>query len=612
MSGNRETATAELQRPGLDRRSFLGGVGSAAAVGAASAAGVATLSPRVAEAASTDPSYPDVPDEPVLNVANIQANILPGLGKERQQLLFLRITQPAAFRKWLAGVIPSVTTAAQSLGRAAPSTRPALVNIAFSAAGLAKLTPDCARFTDEAFKQGLAARSAKLGDPLDPQAEGHPRNWKIGGPGNEADAVVIVAADDQAALDFESEALRESLMSATAGATVMFVQAGASLNGDLAGHEHFGFRDGISQPGVRGRLSPKTNDVLTPRQNPLDRGQGRLGQDLLWPGEFVFGYPGQDPKAADIAVKGPVAKAGPAWADDGSFLVFRRLRQDVGLFHDFLRKAAGQMGLPPAALGAKLVGRWKSGAPVIRTPNADNPGMAASDGAVNHFEFGEASDPITARVGSADLLDKFPPSPGDPAGVRIPICSHIRKTYPRDDESASDPTLGEVVTQTRRIMRRGIPFGPQSTSTPEKPVFDKVDRGLLFLAYQTSIVEQFEAISVRANDPNFKDPGSGHDPIIGQNNASPNRERFFRVPMPPTPGAPPPRMPPAFTLKTTSDFVIPTGGGYFFAPSLAALRQFTTAAPAPAPSPGPGPGPGPAPSPSPAQLPKPPPPPPGR
>src|SRR5205085_10193093 len=118
-----------------------------------------------------------------------------------------------------------------------------------------------------------------------------------------------------------------------------------------------------------------------------DPNQGKPGQDLIWPGEFVFGYPGQDPADAVEAGDDPLASgAAPAWARDGSYLVFRRLRQDVGAFHTFLRDQATAT-LPADALGARLVGRWASGAPTVRAPDADDPALAANECANNRFEF---------------------------------------------------------------------------------------------------------------------------------------------------------------------------------------------------------------------------------
>ena len=258
---------------------------------------------------------------------------------------------------------------------------------------------------------------------------------------------------------------------------IILKESGATLPQPLTGHEHFGFLDGVSQPGLRGRISDEPTDVLTFRQNPNDRGQGKPGQDLLWPGEFVFGYPGQDPNSADISEPGPISDAGPAWAKDGSFVIFRRLRQDVQAFRDFERQTAFQLGISPDLFGAKLVGRWASGAPILRAPEADNRALADDDCANNNFEFGDESPQIfpdqkqsdldcTDEIPNAQPLALFPPSEGDPTGQICPFAGHIRKAYPRDDTSSTLPDTQEVTTQTHRILRRGIPFGQPLPQIP--------------------------------------------------------------------------------------------------------------------------------------------------
>jgi hypothetical protein len=160
------------------------------------------------------------------------------------------------------------------------------VNIAFSHKALVLLTagtpfdltagPD---FVDTAFRAGLAARSENLGDPTDAAAEGHRNNWKIGGPNNDpAHVLVIVASDHEDDLADRVDQIEMSL--AGMGAHLAFKEEGRTLrrdsdpDKDMSGHEHFGNLDGVSQPGLRGRVSNNVHDVLTPRQNPNDPQQG--------------------------------------------------------------------------------------------------------------------------------------------------------------------------------------------------------------------------------------------------------------------------------------------------------------------------------------------------
>ena len=434
-------------------------------------------------------------------------------------------------------------------------------------------------------------------------------------------------------------------------------ECGANLPGIFSGHEHFGFLDGVSQPGVRGRLSAAPNDVLTVRQNPNNRQQGKPGQELIWPGEFVFGYPGQegnpdnDPRQP-FQNPGPVSTTGPDWANDGSFLVFRRLTQDVAAFHDSLRRqrdALQNAGAPADVtadlLGARCVGRWRSGAPVERTRNdatlandTDNADLGNVDCANNNFEFQESAEPLrpTSFHDPFDCTDAdpkhpetlFPQASADSKGAVCPFTGHIRKVYPRDDEplvegaptkldgdvvrtveenpetGAGEPIiLNEDDTQSHRILRRGIPFGAPLThasgdfSTPDNPANDDgLDRGLHFLAYQISMEDRFEFIIKNwVNNPDFKEDrgmnssppapeeqGGGHDPIIGQNNKIPDRIRSFTLTFKDNTGTRVARR--VDTDDGTGkgiDWVIPTGGGYFFAPSIHALRLLASPNPHP-------------------------------
>jgi len=329
------------------------------------------------------------------------------------------------------------------------------------------------------------------------------------------------------------------------------------------GHEHFGFSDGISQPGIRGRASRKKNDFITdrridPQQLPESLFFGHPGQDLLWPGAFVLGQPEASPDPLIARVATPSV---PRWTTNGSFLVFRRLVQDVGLFWRTMRKLARELSTMPGFehvdadwLAARLVGRWPSGAPV--------PLLGVNSEANNHVRFD--SDCRRLKLNSG-YVDEFPMSTADPAGITCPWAAHIRKTNTRD--SGSD-TGGRDSTYKRRLLRVGVSFGPslreRFATEKNDPKFRK--RGLLFLSIQVSIEDQFEFLMCRwmgdASRP--KTPG-GHDMLAGQNSAvGEGRERrcvIFGA------GAQ------QAEIRSSNQWIIPTGGGYFFVPSTSTLRN---------------------------------------
>lgn len=586
-----------------------------------------------------DPAFPNVGDpaeasfEETLAVDIIQGNVIDGgFNKDFQTVLCLEILEADRFKVWLKTQIPFISSAEEVLTfnrlfktiRTRRNGEPVglkatWLSISFSHEAIALLTDgaQAVQFLDQAFKDGLAAHSEELGDPTAAAAEGNRSNWVVGGPQQPVHVLMLVAADDRDDMLTEAARIEQSLFNfrdqnghhAHSGAQLIFREEGANLPAPLGGHEHFGNLDGVSQPGVRGRISADPNDVLTPRQNPekidadSNRTQGKPGQDLLWPGEFVFGYPAQNPTADKLEqskgdVKKAVAGIGPHWTDNGSYLVFRRLRQDVAKFHQFVNYQASDLNADPLLVSSKLVGRWESGAPTVRNPNVDNPAMGNDDCANNDFEFNRSDDPADTKRGPNDCKDHFRGDPKDDAtgsgidatGKRCPFTAHTRKTYPRNDLTPGGGTdkhtridKSEVTTQTHRMLRRGIPYGAVSPSTPAEPIKDTVDRGLHFFAYQTSIVNQFEFVTKNwVNNPNFSAQAAtghecggvlplGHDPIIGQSDNSGDRTRQFFIEL--TDGTGNER---CEKLTAPDDWVIATGGGYFFTPSIDALKSTLT------------------------------------
>ncbi|MGY4346063.1 Dyp-type peroxidase family [Bradyrhizobium sp. GM7.3] len=540
---------------------------------------IANKKPVVAD---TKPN-PTGPFEPVLELDDIQGIAAPGLFKPHHALVYLRlpeaIAQLTAIREHLAEMVAAgaISSGRKSLddrrqhrqfaaGFAKREVRSPLVAIAFTAQGLGRFTPAVGQFKSPAFRGGLASRSVLLGDPVDPDDPASAVNWVVGGPGNELDAMFVVAGDHQADVRALAQRIAGELVGLGANVAIQH----GDVRADQPGHEHFGFDDGVSQPGIRGRASSGPDDFVTDRK--LDVSDlpdawlyGYPGQDLVWPGEFLLGYP---VSGADPLIPGPTLPCEP-WMRNGSFLVYRRLRQDVAGFWQTMRREAARLsktsgfeGLADEALAARLVGRWPSGAPVLRTSDKDDPDLGADSMSNNDFRFDNNS---RAR---ADATPAFPAAKADPVGFMCPAGAHIRKVNTRD--GASDMG-GANASQTRRLLRVGVAFGESLADRYGESGPDPLegDRGLLFLSIQSSIEDQFEFLQARwiNNGSRPRGPG-GHDMIVGQNAAAPDgirRCHLFGAQLQ------------SAEVKAQKAFVAPSGGGYFFLPSLTALREVVLA-----------------------------------
>ncbi|MGA9845094.1 MAG: Dyp-type peroxidase, partial [Nitrososphaeraceae archaeon] len=512
---------------------------------------------------------------------DIQGNVLAGFSKDHRTLLGLAIGDPAQAKKWVGLISDQVSTMYEvhNHNKAYKSVRGRLkgepiglvatwMNIGFSYPAMSKLIKDMEEidpYLDSSYKNGLILSSQSLGDPVDPLSPGNYHKWKVGSQDNSTilDILIIIDSDDPGIMDTQAKSILNQ--SNSFDLRNVYYEVGHDLsyfNEEKRGHEHFGFKDGISQPGVRGRLSDNPTDYLTPRphldppDNPYLIEYDLNGRPLIAPGEFVIGYPTQNlnyprnPNPPDPSI--------PKLLRNGSYLVFRRLRQDVQAFEDFVSRESkkisqvtGFLDMTAEKFKSLLVGRWPSGAPLSLSPDKDDLQLAKDKSRNNMFGYAN-----------------------DQHGYNTPIISHIRKVNPRD----LDTDQGSAVrTLKRRIIRRGLPFGAPLDLSKRDPI--RGDRGLLFLSYQTSISEQFEFLAKcwmnmkhrPTNAPSTEGHFSGYDLLVGQNSKNDNRIRdaYLQANI---------DNQTAEAQVTTMglsilDWVIPTGGGYFFSPSISTLRS---------------------------------------
>ncbi|TPI62533.1 Dyp-type peroxidase [Mesorhizobium sp. B3-1-3] len=530
--------------------------------------------------------------EPLLDLEDIQGNIYPGFNKDHQTFIFLEIVDvgaaKSALRDLTADVASSQVVQDYARLRAAikkqrgggPSGLTATwMNISLGYNGLSKLAPaDVAKALGEgALAAGLVARSSLLGDPVDPTAPGHPSHWTIGRPDSASmDIVLTIAGDRREDVDAFRAAIEARLAQHTAADGTPGLRRstedlfGDTLGDDLNGHEHFGFKDGVSQPALRGRSKSSPESFVTERTldptSPQATRVGRPGQVLLWPGQILLRQLRQS--ATDPTKPSPAIEVGPVWVTNGSFMVLRVLEQDVPAFWKTMRGYAQTVDgrdddTTTDWVAARVVGRWRSGAPLERTPDADDPRLVGDNRVSNDFGFRQdTTRPIMAA--GQPPLPTLPLAKGDPEGAICPFAAHIRKVNPRDDAVEQG---GPNDTLLRLFVRRGIPFGPRFPD-PRRAVPDGISRGLIFVSYQASIERQFEFVMQKwVNSNEAPRAASGRDAVLGRHAVQPGT--------------------PATTMRVqdqegeihilpqVTDFITPKGGGYFFTPSIKALSELT-------------------------------------
>lgn len=427
--------------------------------------------------------------------------------------LFLRVADRAQALRALAETRSAITTARQVMAPShqRPKTR---LQLALSHTGLLQLgLPDDARrsFSPE-FQSGMAetARSRRLGD----RGPSAPETWELGGAAHRLDVLVALFAATKEA----RAALVDEWTARLSPALAVVTRQDSRPRRNL--REHFGFRDGISQPLLRG--DPRSARVAA--------------ADRIADGEFLFGYANE----YGMLPAAPRTAAGVDLGDNGTYLVFRKLEQHVARFWRYFHVVAGGAALKAERLASKVVGRWPSGAPLVLAPERDDPRLGGDLAHNNHFMYRD----------------------GDPIGERCPAAAHIRRANPRDAHgSSAEDSL--TMVRRRRIIRRGRLWGePPHDAQPQHE--DGERRGLYFVAINVNLARQFEFVQQTwLNNPKFAGLANDRDAVVAQAEdggavslpAEPFRRRLAGLP----------------------SFVTVRGGEYFFMPGVAALARLVAA-----------------------------------
>ncbi|HET6339403.1 MAG TPA: Dyp-type peroxidase [Polyangiales bacterium] len=438
--------------------------------------------------------------EPPVPLDRVQGLIVRGYGhmpEARYLMLRVRGLHTDAMRRWI-GELP--LTSAEAGSRSMLPSEP-LINVAFSYDGLRALGVNeelCQRFSTAFVRGAHDDYRARVNGDVGDNA---PEKWEWGSSRHPVHLVLLIFAKTKTSAD--EYAARYAGEARDHGLELVKTLEGTTLPDRK---EHFGFRDGIGQPRVQGFGGTDQED------------------DAVAAGEFLLGRRDGYGNRADA----PDSPNGFCFGHNGSYLVFRQLEQDVGAFW---RHCASVGGSAQDALrvAAKLIGRWPSGASLVRHPDKD-PGE-------RRFE---DEDDFTYLANDED---------NDRYGARCPFGAHIRRANPRDWNLGETREESLKIANLHRIVRRGRPYGaPLDEMLLASSLVDKASaesaeapapRGLQFLCFNANIERQFEFIQQHwCNNPHFAGSDDGPDPVLG------TKPRFVRV----------------------------VGGTYFFMPSISAVK----------------------------------------
>jgi Dyp-type peroxidase family len=483
-------------------------------------------------------------------LADIQGFIASGYGHlSYAAYLFLQFHDAVLAQRWLAAVGPNITSAKPwPTSASGEKLKPAVVlNIAFTADGLVALglPPNVLCTFPVEFQEGIAQeeRSHILGDT----EESDPAAWELGGRGQPTiHAVVIVHALSAEVLDDACGAQR-ALLAGMADGVVELPGSMQSGHRPEGGNEPFGFRDGIAQPAIAG-----------------------ISGEGVPTGEFILGYtnhfdlvpptPCVPPELDADALLPPLDNpyhASQRWRDlgrNGSYVVYRKLQQDVAGFWQFMkRESARTAGAEDAGrmiwLASRFVGRWPSGAPLMLAPAADD-----------------------SRLGDRnDFLYR-----ADAAGLSCPIGAHIRRSNPRDDVKPYPAAESLSMSEAHRLLRRARVFGASlldptvlmhaasrgTAGALLELADDGRERGIHFFCVNASIRNQFEFVQQTwCNNPRFGGLNDNKDPLVGDNNRTGEPSSRMTIPV----------VPLGIRTAALPRFVRVRAGAYLFMPSLKAL-----------------------------------------
>ncbi|MGI9643807.1 MAG: Dyp-type peroxidase, partial [Ilumatobacteraceae bacterium] len=516
-----------------------------------------------------------------IDLHDVQGNIIRGYGAfgfPFARYVLFRVRTEDAGRAFVEGLIPLVTTSAPwtqygdvGSGTAKPDVT---TNVAFTHDGLRYLgVPEKSllSFPDD-FAMGMRARVDILGDDRGSAPERWDPVWLSDTHPQPVHILVTINAKSPDLREARYDEITAVLNQVNAehadgveqlaghrsggGEEAKYQEASAVFKDGIPTHqEHFGYTDGISNPYFRESGGHPDYQTGGGKRVYGESATTPDGWDALATGEFLLGH-------ADEAREYPAAPIPSVLAKNGSFLVYRKLHQNVKSFDDYLASEGAKFG-DEELFSAKLVGRWKNGAPLATFPTKQEADdfVAALDAARAAY-YADRSDKqkkttyydLKRQQRAFDYRDDIP-------GASCPVGAHARRVNPRGAlEFGEDGAFGKrpgALVDRRRIARRGLPYGESDIRD------DDGDHGIVFMAIGASISRQFEFVQQQwVNYGNDFKLANDRDPVIGNHGADGGRMVIEADPD----GTDPP-----FFCTGIPRFVETRGGDYFFVPSLTAL-----------------------------------------
>ena len=521
----------------------------------------------------------------MLNLHDIQGNILKTYARQGfsyARYVLFGISQPAMGRQFVRDLLPLVTTAApwaRSGGDDATIPElPATTNIAFSYHGLKRveLPEKSLHSFPEEFSMGMRERGDILGDT----GRSASRHWDPvwNRQDGRVDIWLSINGQSEAAIEERYAQIQKILADTNEGVVQLAGHRGDNGADDLpyqdAGvlrdstgaptpKEHFGYVDGIINPFFKGTLTDPAY-VLGAGKPTRESPEWPSGWEPLETGEFILGY-------RDEARELPRAPMPRLLSYNGSFLVYRKLHENVGSFNAYIEEQGEHLPDGAEQVAAKFAGRWRNGAPITTFPTQQEADRFIVEVESAKKEMAAATGKVlkaVARARYVRLLSRFVGFnyDDDLAGSRCPLGAHVRRTNPRGAlefgaKNAFD-TPG-ALTNRRRLLRRGLPYGKSDRHSA-----DDGNHGIIFMAIGASIERQFEFVQQQwINYGNDFKIANEKDPLVGNHGSEAGRSAG-RMIFPAEPGS---GKAPHF-CGGIPQFVETRGGGYFFLPSLTALR----------------------------------------